>query len=61
MKKRLIEMILEIINPMMETPRKVRKIRLDLRSKRIAKSLKNTRKKIFNPDITVRSDPMNEI
>lgn len=54
-------MILDIINPIHETLKKIRKAKLDLTPKRIQRNLKNKNKKIFNPDITARGDPMNEI
>ena len=54
MTERLITMIPEKINPIMETPVKIRRMRLDLTPRRKERNEKNKDSQIFNPDITTR-------
>ena len=56
MTDRLIGMIPEKINPLTETPIKVKRARLDLTPKRLKKNVEEDNKKVFNPDITTRQN-----
>ena len=61
MTERLIGMIPERINPLLETPKKVRRARLDLTPRRLKKNRERKNKKVFNPDITVRKNWENAV
>ena len=61
MKLRLIRMIPEIINPAKGTPEKVRKRKLDLTPSRLKTNAEARNKKTFNPDITVRDNPLEQV
>ena len=54
MTERLISMLPEKINPLCETPQKVRLGNLDHTPNRLKKNEESKNKKTFNPDITVR-------
>jgi len=54
--ERLIMMLPDKINPLSETPRKVKNANLDLTPNRIEKNNRNKRATTFNPDITTRQN-----
>jgi hypothetical protein len=61
MKRRIRNYIPDVINPVKETPRKVRIKNLDLTPNRIQKNKENKSEKVFNPDITARGDIMKQV
>jgi endonuclease/exonuclease/phosphatase family metal-dependent hydrolase len=61
MTKRLIGMIPEIINPLQNTPQKVRRKNLDLTPTRKKRNELNSKEKTFNPDITAKGDILDQI
>ena len=58
---RLVNLIPEIINPMMGTPSRIRNKNLDLTPKRIKKNESNNNSKTFNPDITARGNVLEQV
>ena len=56
MTDRIIDMIPDKINPIKETPRKVKRMNLDLTPNRIKVNIENEKIHIFNPDITTRME-----
>ena len=61
MTKKLIDMIPDIINPVMETPNKIRVKNLDLTPRRIKENEENDNYKTFNPDITARGNVLEQV
>ena len=61
MVERLQGMIPEIINPTKETPQKVRIKQIDLTPKRIKENENNPKENIYNPDITVRGNILEQV
>ena len=61
MAEKLIELLPEKINPLIETPRKVKEANLDLTPFRLNKNKMRENKKVFNPDITTRKNWENAI
>ena len=61
MKKRLIKLIPEIIDPINQTPKKVKIKNLDLTPTRVKRNEESKTRKIFNPDITARGNVLNNV
>lgn len=60
MKKRLVKMVPNIINPEQQTPQKIRNKNLDLTPNRLRRNDKS-RVKTFNPDITAKGNPLEQV
>ena len=56
MSERLVSMIPDIVNPLKETPQKIKLMKLDLTPRRIERNEQNKDSQIFNPDITAREN-----
>ena len=54
MAERLIGMLPDKINPMTETPRKIKEANLDLTPHRLEENKTRENRKVFNPDVTTR-------
>jgi recombinational DNA repair protein RecR len=59
--KTLINNLPRIINPEVETPKKVKEKNLDLTPNRIRANIENNDGVIFNPDVTAKDHPFNEV
>ena len=58
---RLQKLVPEIIDPSMGTPRKIRIKKLDLTPNRLKENKNNESKKVFNPDVTVRKNVLEQV
>ena len=61
MRVRLGKLVPKIIDPTTETPRKVKRRNLDLTPNRLKKNAESQESKVFNPDITVRKNVLEQV